>query len=201
MRARGDGGRANAGPAYNTRGFAGPAGTHADNSRPILIQGGLAMKVPRFVTVLLLGFVVLGVGLLVASAFAYRSTRTFLAGGASAEGTIVAYAEARDQEGRLSYHPVVSFRARTANGSSSRRTPGAAAAGRSASGSRSCTTPAIRMRLRSTRSSPSGLPPCCCSRWGWALPGSAPPCSSPSAGRPRAGVVPRQSGCGPRAAG
>ncbi len=37
------------------------------------------MKVFRFVTFLLLGFVVLGVGLLVASAFTYRSTRTFLA--------------------------------------------------------------------------------------------------------------------------
>ena len=70
------------------------------------------MKVPRFVTFLLLGFVVLGVGLLVASAFAYRSTRTFLAGAAAAEGTIVAYAESRDQEGRLSYYPVVSFRAK-----------------------------------------------------------------------------------------
>lgn len=67
------------------------------------------MKVPHFVTVLLLGFVVLGVGLLVAGAFAYRSTRTFLAGAAAAEGTIVAYAEARDQEGHLSYYPVVSF--------------------------------------------------------------------------------------------
>src|SRR5512135_1229687 len=67
------------------------------------------MKVPRFVTFLLLGFVVLGVGLLVASAFAYRSTRTLLAGAAASEGTIVAYAESRDQEGRLSYYPVVSF--------------------------------------------------------------------------------------------
>src|SRR5512142_557278 len=36
--------------------------------RLALIQGGLAMKVPRFVTFLLLGLVVLGVGLLVASA-------------------------------------------------------------------------------------------------------------------------------------
>lgn len=70
------------------------------------------MKVPRFVAVLLLGFVVLGIGLLVASAFAYRSTRTFLASAASAEGTIVAYAESRDQEGHLSYYPVVSFRAK-----------------------------------------------------------------------------------------
>src|SRR5512142_3214609 len=69
------------------------------------------MKVPRFVTFLLLGFVVLGIGLLVASAFTYRSTQTFLAGAAAAEGTIVAYAESRDQEGRLSYYPVVSFRA------------------------------------------------------------------------------------------
>jgi hypothetical protein len=70
------------------------------------------MKVPRFVTLILLGFVVLGVGLLVGSAFAYRSTRTFLTGAVSAEGTIVAYAESRDPDGHLSYYPVVSFRAK-----------------------------------------------------------------------------------------
>src|SRR5262245_9678764 len=67
------------------------------------------MKAPRFVMLILLGSVVLGVGLLIGGAFAYRSTRAFISSAVPAEGTIVAYAESRSSEGDLSYHPVVAF--------------------------------------------------------------------------------------------
>jgi hypothetical protein len=67
------------------------------------------MKVPRFMRLILLGFVVLGVGLLIGSGFAYRSTQVFLSRAVPAEGTIVAYAESRSSEGALSYYPIVAF--------------------------------------------------------------------------------------------
>jgi hypothetical protein len=67
------------------------------------------MKVPRFVILILLGFVVLGVGLLTGGAFAYRSTRVFLSSAVPAKGTIVAYTESRSSEGDLSYYPIVAF--------------------------------------------------------------------------------------------
>jgi hypothetical protein len=60
-------------------------------------------------TLILLGFVVLGVGLLVGGVFAYRSTRAFLSSAVPAEGTIVAYAESRSSEGDLAYYPIISF--------------------------------------------------------------------------------------------
>ena len=67
------------------------------------------MKAPQLMMWILPGFVVLGVGLLVGSVFAYRSTRAFLSSAVPAEGTIVAYAESRSSDGDLSYYPVVAF--------------------------------------------------------------------------------------------
>jgi hypothetical protein len=58
---------------------------------------------------ILLAFVALGVGLLVGSAFTYRSTRAFLRTAVPAEGTVVAYAESRSSKGELSYYPIVAF--------------------------------------------------------------------------------------------
>jgi Protein of unknown function (DUF3592) len=158
------------------------------------------MKGPRFVTFLLPGFVVLGVGLLVASAFAYRSTRTFLAGAAAAEGTIVAYAEARDQEGHLSYYPVVSFRAQDGQRVEFQARTGGSSRG--PLGERVAVLYDPRNPHEAAINSFFSLwfAPCCCSRWGWALPASASPCWSPSVDKPGAGAVPRRSGCGPRAA-
>ena len=158
------------------------------------------MKVPRFVTFLLLGFVVLGVGLLVASAFAYRSTRTFLAGAASAEGTIVAYAESRDQEGHLSYYPVVSFRAK--NGQRVEFQVRTGGSSRGPLGERVAVLYDPRNPHEAAINSFFSLwfTPLLLLALGLGFTGIAPPCWSPSAGRPGAGAGQRQSGCGPRAA-